>query len=242
MPLSPGPGSVSSRRRSGRCDPSDRLRLGHARQAATRRVGASGVDGDLAHDRAGFRAHGVRHGRAQSRRGVALDRGSREPAQLRQLHARPCPQGRHRVRRHDLMPYATPTACREQPCPRPAVERGRCAVHRQTMSERGYGVEHQAERRAALPGARCESCGCDGGTRGLQRDHRVPASMGGGQDSSNKRWLCRCPEHRCHDRVGARVDRVSTSDCIFDARLHNPTPVRESVPLTPPRYPGRPCM
>ena len=42
--------------------------------------------------------------------------------------------------------------------------------------------------------------------------------MGGGQGSSNKRWLCRCEAHRCHDRVGARVDR---------------TPVRESVPLTP---------
>ena len=42
--------------------------------------------------------------------------------------------------------------------------------------------------------------------------------MGGGQEPANKRWLCRCLAHRCHDRMGVRRDH---------------TPVRESVPLTP---------
>jgi 5-methylcytosine-specific restriction endonuclease McrA len=65
------------------------------------------------------------------------------------------------------------------------------------MSERGYGTEHQAERRAALPGARCEACG---ETRNLERDHILPVSLGGSQAPSNKRWLCR----RCHNRIGLK--------------------------------------
>jgi 5-methylcytosine-specific restriction endonuclease McrA len=104
------------------------------------------------------------------------------------------------------MPFASPTACTQQPCPHPAVARGRCAIHQRTTSQRGYGTDHQVERRAALPGARCERCGC---TRNLQRDHRIPTTLGGSQASSNKRWLCRCPEHRCHDVVGLRSDSVA---------------------------------
>jgi hypothetical protein len=41
------------------------------------------------------------------------------------------------------------------------VFRGRCAVHRQTTSERGYGADHQAARaqlEATLP-ASCGYCG-----------------------------------------------------------------------------------
>jgi 5-methylcytosine-specific restriction endonuclease McrA len=95
------------------------------------------------------------------------------------------------------------TACLTPLCPRFAVPggRGRCAVHRQTTAQRGYGREHQAERRAALPGARCSACGC---TRNLQRDHVVPTTLGGSQAPANKRWLCACAEHGCHGRVGRR--------------------------------------
>jgi hypothetical protein len=103
------------------------------------------------------------------------------------------------------MPSAPATACLEPGCSGAAVERGRCRRHRRTTSGRGYGTEHERERRAALPGARCERCGC---TRNLQRDHRIPVSLGGSQAPANKRWLCRCPEHRCHDLVGLRSDRA----------------------------------
>jgi hypothetical protein len=104
----------------------------------------------------------------------------------------------------ELMPTMPPSACLEPRCPGFAVARGRCALHRQTEEQRGYGRAHRVERGAALLGARCEACGC---TRNLQRDHVVPVSLGGSQRSSNKRWLCRCPEHRCHDRIGVRRDR-----------------------------------
>jgi len=82
--------------------------------------------------------------------------------------------------------------------------RGRCELHRETTTQRGYGSDHQRERAAALPGAKCQACGC---TRNLQRDHRVPSSLGGSRHPSNKRWLCRCSDHRCHDRIGLRRDR-----------------------------------
>ena len=103
------------------------------------------------------------------------------------------------------MPTAAPSACSEPLCPHPAVDRGRCDLHQRTTSERGYGTEHQREAAAARPGAKCEACGC---TRNLERDHRIPTSLGGSQASVNKRWLCRCPEHGCHDRLGVRSDRL----------------------------------
>ena len=104
-----------------------------------------------------------------------------------------------------LMPYAPLPACAEPRCPGRAVYRGRCERHRPltTTTARGYGATHQRERAAALPGAKCEACGC---TRNLQRDHRIPTTLGGSEHPSNKRWLCRCPEHGCHDRVGMRRD------------------------------------
>jgi hypothetical protein len=81
------------------------------------------------------------------------------------------------------------------------VARGYCDVHRKTEEERGYGRAHRLDRKVNRSGAKCERCGC---TVNLQRDHRVPHSMGGGEEPSNKRWLCRCSEHRCHDVVGVR--------------------------------------
>ena len=106
-----------------------------------------------------------------------------------------------------MSPMAAPTACLMPGCPGYAVDRGRCAQHRRTTSQRGYGPAHQRDRRAALPGAHCEACGC---TRHLHRDHRVPRSLGGREEPSNKRWLCNCPEHRCHDRLGLKSTSVGT--------------------------------
>jgi 5-methylcytosine-specific restriction endonuclease McrA len=97
------------------------------------------------------------------------------------------------------MPTFPPVACVEQPCPRPAEDRGRCAVHRQSTTERGYGSVHQAEARAARPGARCVVCGS---TTNLQRGHRIPTSLGGSQANSNKEWMC----GDCHPKFGLRRD------------------------------------
>lgn len=90
--------------------------------------------------------------------------------------------------------------CLSPRCPYLAVHRGYCQRHRQSTTARSYGAEHQRERAAALPGARCEACGS---TRDLQRDHILPASLGGSQHPSNKRWLCSV----CHGRIGVRRDR-----------------------------------
>jgi hypothetical protein len=105
------------------------------------------------------------------------------------------------------MPTSPPSACSVSRCPYMAVPggRGRCARHRLTEAERGYGRAHRIDRAVHRPGAYCEACGC---TRNLQRDHRIPHSLGGGEEPANKRWLCRCPEHRCHDRLGVRRDMV----------------------------------
>jgi len=60
------------------------------------------------------------------------------------------------------MPLAAPTACRDQPCPHPAVDRGRCSLHRRSTTERGYGTDHQADRRSlehTLPAPCWYGCG-----------------------------------------------------------------------------------
>ena len=101
-----------------------------------------------------------------------------------------------------MSPTAPMPACLEPRCPGRAVPggRGRCAAHRLTDAERGNGAAHRRERRAALPGARCEACGA---TVDLQRDHRIPHSLGGSDsDPANKRWLCRAH----HAAIGLRKD------------------------------------
>lgn len=95
-------------------------------------------------------------------------------------------------------------ACAVPRCPRPAAYRGRCEAHRQNTTARGYGASHQDQRAAALPGARCVACGC---SEQLNLDHRLPALMGGSDRWANKRWLCACAEHTCHQRLGRRRDR-----------------------------------
>jgi hypothetical protein len=61
------------------------------------------------------------------------------------------------------MPMAAPTACLEPRCPRTAVERGRCTVHRRSTAQRGYGLPHQRQRAAAIAAYRptdpCPRCG-----------------------------------------------------------------------------------
>jgi len=52
--------------------------------------------------------------------------------------------------------------CLEHHCPQPAVARGRCLLHKLTTSQRGYGPEHQAARRAlalTLPAPCAYGCG-----------------------------------------------------------------------------------
>jgi 5-methylcytosine-specific restriction endonuclease McrA len=103
-------------------------------------------------------------------------------------------------RRQLMAPYAPMPACLEPRCPNRAVPggRGRCQAHKRTEAERGDGTAHRRERRAALPGARCSVCGS---TEKLQRDHRIPHSLGGSDsDTSNKRWLCRMH----HDAIGLK--------------------------------------
>jgi len=108
-----------------------------------------------------------------------------------------------------LSPFEAPTACLVAGCPGVAVDRGRCELHRRTTSQRGYGTPHQRERAAALPGASCEAadaigrkCGC---TVDLQRDHVIPSSLAA---DSRRRWLCNCPQHRHHARLGLKSTSV----------------------------------
>jgi hypothetical protein len=61
------------------------------------------------------------------------------------------------------MPNAVPVACAMPRCPRAAVYRGRCDVHRQTTSERGYGAPHQ-DARARLERSIPSPCGYCGVT------------------------------------------------------------------------------
>lgn len=105
--------------------------------------------------------------------------------------------------------------CAVTRCPQRAIARGLCAAHRKTTSQRGYGLSHQAEREAALPGARCENCGC---ISHLQRDHRDPTLTGRLREApGNKRWLCDCEGHRCHSRLGMRSSsRSQHVDTIAD--------------------------
>jgi 5-methylcytosine-specific restriction endonuclease McrA len=95
------------------------------------------------------------------------------------------------------MPTAPLPACLEPRCPGRAVHRGRCARHRKSEAERGYGRDHRVDRVVNRPGATCERCGT---SDRLQRDHRIPPSLGGDESQANKRWLCR----PCHDAVGVK--------------------------------------
>ncbi len=57
------------------------------------------------------------------------------------------------------MPWAPRSPCQEPRCPHRAVHRGRCAIHRRSDEQRGYGREWRTvraavraeQRRRALP-------------------------------------------------------------------------------------------
>jgi 5-methylcytosine-specific restriction endonuclease McrA len=103
------------------------------------------------------------------------------------------------------MPTAPRSACLRPGCPGYAVSNGRgyCEQDRKSEAERGYGRVHRMDRRVNRPGATCERCGA---MSNLQRDHRIPHSLGGGEEPANKRWLCR----PCHDAVGVRSSARTT--------------------------------
>ena len=86
------------------------------------------------------------------------------------------------------------SACLEPRCPGYAVHRGRCAAHRRTNAQRGYGSAWQRTSRRLRVGAICSSCGT---ARDLTVDHVTPG------DASVLRVLCRS----CHGRIGAQSNR-----------------------------------
>jgi len=92
-----------------------------------------------------------------------------------------------------LMP---PTPCLEHRCPQPAVHRGRCQIHKRTTTQRGYGPEHQAARRAlalTLPMPCAYGCG----TMLVHGDDWVAAHVVDGDPSSARVVSCR----RCNERA-----------------------------------------
>ena len=97
----------------------------------------------------------------------------------------------------ELMPTAPRSACLRSRCPGLAVHRGYCEQHKRSEAQRGYGREHRVDRTVNRLGATCERCGS---TDRLERDHRIPRSMGGDESQGNKRWLCR----PCHDAIGLK--------------------------------------
>jgi 5-methylcytosine-specific restriction endonuclease McrA len=69
-------------------------------------------------------------------------------------------------------------------------------VHRRSDEQRGYGKEWKRIRRLVRADA-CERCGV---ASDLTVDHVVPRSMGGSDDVSNLRTLCRS----CHAVIGVK--------------------------------------
>lgn len=98
------------------------------------------------------------------------------------------------------MPSAAPVACVEQPCPYPAVDRGRCTFHLQSTSERGYGAGHQADRRElerTLPAPCWYGCG-----RTMTADSDwVAAHVVDGNPASERVVSCR----GCNERAKVRA-------------------------------------
>ena len=94
------------------------------------------------------------------------------------------------------MPIAPLPACRESRCPNRAVDRGRCALHRRTTSQRGYGIGHQRARhtlRATLPAPCAYGCG-----RILRPDGAwVAAHVVDGDPSAG--YVAACPP--CNERA-----------------------------------------
>jgi hypothetical protein len=103
------------------------------------------------------------------------------------------------------MPTAAPTVCLVPRCPHPAVDRGRCSVHRQTTSQRGYGFEHQSAR-AALRATLPAPCGYGCGVMLTPDGDWVAAHRVDGDPSRG--WLAACPA--CNERAkGGKLQPVA---------------------------------
>lgn len=86
------------------------------------------------------------------------------------------------------------SACLEPRCPRYAVHRGRCEVHRQSEAQRGYDTKWKKLSRRLRAGRVCAICGS---ANDLTVDHVVPHRI------ERLRVLCRS----CHGRYGATRQR-----------------------------------
>ncbi len=91
------------------------------------------------------------------------------------------------------------TPCLVHRCPRFAVHRSRCQMHRESTASRGYGAAHQAARRDlafTLPAACAYGCG----TMLRIGDPWVAAHVIDGDQSAGRVASCR----RCNERLGKR--------------------------------------
>jgi 5-methylcytosine-specific restriction protein A len=114
-------------------------------------------------------------------------------------------------------------SCAVPSCPRYAVPRGRgrCARHRRTTTQRGYGAQWRRIRAEVL-GPACEICGT---ARDLTVDHITPLSKGGTHDPRNLRTLCRS----CHGRHCDQVGRTGRGE-----EVERPNPSRGRDPARSP--------
>lgn len=90
----------------------------------------------------------------------------------------------------------TRTVCSEYGCPEFAEHRGKCAAHRETTSQRGYGVPHQ-EARARLGALLPLPCAYGCGTILHAGSAWVAAHVIDGDDS--KGWVAACVT--CNERA-----------------------------------------
>lgn len=110
------------------------------------------------------------------------------------------------------MPWKAPPPCRIRSCWKPGSNEGLCDQHysekrkaqdanRPTFRERGYdGTWHRTVARAKRETPFCVWCGA---TSDLTGDHILPISLGGSNEPSNCRILCRS----CNSKAGVQVAR-----------------------------------
>lgn len=101
------------------------------------------------------------------------------------------------------MPWAPAPLCASPGCRERSTRdgRGRCALHRRSEAERGYGQDWRTARAAVRATVReCQRCGA---RDDLTVDHIRPQSMGGTHARANLRVLCR----ECHGAIGAQRNR-----------------------------------
>lgn len=90
----------------------------------------------------------------------------------------------------------TRSICLLSGCPQYAVHRGRCAAHRESTTERGYGAGHQ-EARAALAATLPAPCGYGCGSTLTADAAWVAAHVVDGDASAG--WVAACVT--CNERA-----------------------------------------